>query len=92
MDTRIYVITRKGGMTLANRGYGAMLINGFMHRQFRSTSDFKPHPRIPKLPFGLAPSLCVAPGKRAGRTGKGNAQNLLLLRGDGQLFEMVNAR
>ena len=85
-------MTGGGGTTLANRGYGALLINAFMHKQFRSTSEVKPSPNIPKLPFELAPSLCVAAGKRAGKTGKGNAQNLLLLRGDGELFELVNAR
>jgi len=88
----LLVVTRAGGITLANRRYGAMMINGFMHTQFRTSSKWKPHPKIPKLPFAVNPSLCVAPGKRAGRTGKGKAQNLFLLRADGQLFELTNAR
>lgn len=90
--TDFLLVTRGGGITLANRGYGAFLINAFMHNQLRSTSDIKPHPKIPKLPFELSPAVCVAPGKKAGRTGKGNAQNLLFLREDGQLFEIVNDR
>jgi hypothetical protein len=90
--TDLLVVTRGGGITMANRGYGAMLINAFMHTQFRSTSEWKAGPRIPKLPFELTPSVCVAPGKHAGPTGTGNAQNLFLLRGDGQLFELVNDR
>ena len=88
----LLLVTRGGGITLANRGYGTMLINAFMHTQFRSASTFKPHPKIPKLQFEITPSVCVAPGKHAGRTGRGNAQNLFLLRADGQLFELVNAR
>lgn len=88
----LVLVTRGGGITLANRGYGAMLINGFLHTQFRSTSTWKPAPRIPKLAFEITPSVCVAPGKRAGRTGKGNAQNLFILREDGHLFELINDR
>lgn len=90
--TDLLLVTKGGGITLANRGYGAYLINGFMHTQFRTDSTFKPHPKIPKMPFEISPAVRVAPGKRAGQTGKGNAQNLLLLRPDGQLFEMINNR
>ncbi|MCG3178448.1 MAG: hypothetical protein BIFFINMI_00775 [Phycisphaerae bacterium] len=86
----LLLVTRGGGVTLANRGYGAFLINGFMPQQFRTASTFKPNPRIPKLPFPVDPSLCVAPGKLAGK--RGTAQNLLLLRSDGRLFELDNFR
>jgi hypothetical protein len=86
----LLVVTRGGGITLANRGYGTMLINGFMHTQFRSNSEWKPAPKIPRLGFELTPSVHVAPGKKGGRSGK--AQHLLILRGDGQFFEMINDR
>jgi hypothetical protein len=86
------LLTQSGGITLANRGYGAMLINGFMHTQLRPPPGAKKWPKIPQLSFEVSPSVFVVPGKKAGRTGKGNAQNVLLLRGDGQLFELINAR
>lgn len=86
----LLLVTRGGGITLANRGYGAMLINGFLHTQLRSTSPWKAGPNFPKLAFELAPSVHVAPGKKGGRSGR--SQSLLILRGDGELFEMVNNR
>ena len=67
-----------------------MLINGFLHTQLRSDSTWKGGAKLPKLTFDLGPSAHVAAGKRAGRSGK--AQSLLILRENGQLFEMVNAR
>jgi len=86
------LVTRGGGIVLANRGYGAFLVNGFMASQFRPPVDWKDWPKVPKIPFAVTPSLCVAPGKRAGKSGTGNAQNLFLLREDGHLFELTNER
>lgn len=88
----LLLVTRGGGITLANRGYGTMLINAFMPTQFRTESPFKAGPKIPKLPFAVDSSLCPTVCNRTGKSSKNQARNLLLLRADGQLFELVNLR
>ncbi len=84
--TDFLLVTPDGGVTLANRGYGAFLINRFVHQQLDPTSPVK----LPKLPVALT-SGALAVGGRV-REGKRRCQDLLLLTEDGTLYEMDGGR
>lgn len=88
--TDFVLVTRGGGITLANRGHGAFLINRFAHEQFRPGGrDIK----LPKLPF--EPSLSTvltAPGRQVPMNPKRKRGNLLVLNEKGELWEMENER
>jgi hypothetical protein len=76
------VVTKGGGITLVNRGFGAFLTNSVIHTLFHARG-------AKRLPFTLTPATAAAPGRRA--DGEGSPQNLLVLTEDGRLFEMDNA-
>lgn len=88
--TDFVLVTEGGGITLANRGHGAFLINRFAHEQFRPGGrDIK----LPKLPF--EPSLSstlTAPGRQVQMQPKRKRGNLLVLNDKGELWEMENER
>ena len=84
--TDFCLVTPSGGVTLANRGYGAFLINRFVHRQFNPTDTVK----LPKLPVPLTRGAVAAAGRV--RKGRRNCQDLLLLTEDGRLYEMDGGR
>ena len=81
------VVTVDGGITLANRGYGAFLINRYVHQQMNYRSKLK----LPKLPVPLTSGTVAAPGRfRLGR--RRRCQDLLVLTRDGTLYEMDSTR
>ncbi len=84
--TDFCLVTAGGGVTLANRGYGAFLINRFVHRQF----DPKDTVKLPKLPVPLTRGAVAAGGRV--RKGRRCCQDLLLLTEDGTLYEMDGGR
>jgi len=55
------IVTEDGGLTLVNRGFGAFLVNAFLHRQFHATPE-EPLKWTPPYPFRLSPARAVAPG------------------------------
>jgi hypothetical protein len=88
--TDFVLVTEGGGITLANRGHGAFLINRFAHEQFRpGGKDIK----LPKLPFEPAlSSVMCAPGRQVQMQPKRKRGNLLVLNDNGELWEMDNER
>jgi hypothetical protein len=81
------IVTEDGGLTLVNRGFGAFLVNAFLHRQFHATPE-EPLKWTPPYPFRLSPARAVAPGRIV--KAKRRRQNLLVLTEDGRLFELDN--
>lgn len=84
--TDFLLVTPGGGVTLANRGYGAFLINRFVHEQFDPASPVK----LPKVPAAVTRGAVAAAGRV--REGKRRCQDLLLLTEDGTLYEMDGGR
>jgi len=88
--TDFIVVTESGGVTLSNRGYGAFLINGFLHKAFHSSPD-KPIKWTKPFPFRLGQIAAVAAGRVLTTTNRPR-QNLLLVTKDGRLYEVDNSR
>ena len=84
----LVVVTEGGGITLANRGFGAFLINGFAHKQFHSTLE-RPIKWTNPFPFRFTSATVAAPGPKANP--KTNRRNLLVVTEDGKVYEVGNA-
>jgi hypothetical protein len=74
------LVTPVGGLTLANRGFGAFLINPKLAFQLHA----------PDWPFRIGAGTLAAPGP--GIIGKYPRQNLFILTVDGKLYELENVR
>lgn len=85
----LMVVTEGGGITLANRGFGTFLINGWAHKLFHATPE-KPLPETKPFPFRLTPATVAAPGRVAAP--KGARRNLLVVTEEGKVYELLNGR
>jgi hypothetical protein len=85
--TDFVLVTEGGGVTLANRGHGAFLINRFAFEQFRPGSKIK----APRLPFDpvFGKTLATA-GRYVQMDPKRKRSNLLVLDEKGAVWEMEN--
>jgi hypothetical protein len=82
------LVTEGGGVTLANRGFGAFQVNRFVQEQF----DWRSPVKLPKLPYELTVQTAVVPWRRVLMPNKRLRQNLLAIRPDGEVYEMDNTR